>query len=112
LGFDPVVHLDGPIDTVTSQSVATNLLAVLHEALSNVARHAHATAVQVSISAGPESISLEVRDNGVGLDNRQRNGNGLRNIKQRAQHLGGSSVVTPNGERGTLMHWTVPSTQP
>ena len=39
LGFEPAVHFDGPIDTVVSADIAGELLAVLREALSNVARH-------------------------------------------------------------------------
>ena len=50
LGFDPMVRFDGPIDTAVDDSLADELFAVLREALTNVARHAHAHAVEVSIA--------------------------------------------------------------
>ena len=45
LGFEPSVQFDGPVDTVASADVTESLVAVLREASSNVARHAHATTV-------------------------------------------------------------------
>ena len=43
LGFDPAVRFDGPVDTIITNKVGDHLLAVLREALSNVAHHAQAT---------------------------------------------------------------------
>jgi signal transduction histidine kinase len=108
IGFDPVVHFDGPIDAVTTDDAGTNLVAVLREALSNVARHAHATNVDVSVSATTRAVVLEVRDNGVGLADGRRTGDGLGNIADRAQQLGGSSLIGPAPDRGTLLRWSVP----
>ena len=77
LGFDPTVRFDGPVDTIISNKVGDHLLAVLREALSNVAHHAQATTVQVTVAAGANLV-LRVEDNGVGLpEDRRRPGNGL-----------------------------------
>jgi signal transduction histidine kinase len=51
LGFEPAVAFDGPIDALVPTYVAGHLLAVLHEALSNVARHSGATRVDVTVRA-------------------------------------------------------------
>src|SRR5690606_13967824 len=49
LGFDPRVLLDGPVDTAVDERTGTELLATLREALSNVARHARASRVEVAV---------------------------------------------------------------
>jgi nitrate/nitrite-specific signal transduction histidine kinase len=65
LGFDPHVLFDGPVDSAPD-AVATDLLAVLREALANVARHAGAHQVDVEIIADSELV-LRVTDDGQGL---------------------------------------------
>lgn len=47
LGFTPRLQTEGPVDTIVSAELRPHLLAVTREALSNVARHAHATSVEV-----------------------------------------------------------------
>src|SRR6185295_505386 len=53
LGFEPRLQFDGPIETIDDQ-IAEHLVPVLREALSNVARHAHAHNVRVSVSVGDD----------------------------------------------------------
>lgn len=61
LGFRPEVRFEGPVDTAIPLEVAAHLLAVAREALSNAARHAHASRVEVVVSAGDEAV-LVVED--------------------------------------------------
>lgn len=107
LGFDPVVQLEGPIDTAVTEEVGEHVLAVLREALSNVARHADATGVEVRLSAGSE-LELEILDDGSGLRPDRRSGSGLRNMARRAADLGGRCEVGPGSRRGTRVRWVVP----
>src|SRR5438874_1514378 len=65
LGFLPEVTFDGPVDTLVDDDVGRDMLSTLREALSNVARHAGATTVAVSIGAGRDLV-LRVEDNGRG----------------------------------------------
>ena len=67
LGFDPEVRFRGPIDHAIDDSLATELLATLREALSNVARHARAGRVEVELAAEDGSLHLRVTDDGVGV---------------------------------------------
>ena len=60
------VRFDGPVDTM-DDSVVTNLLATLREALTNVMRHASADEVQVEVRVQDENVTLHVVDDGVGL---------------------------------------------
>ena len=86
LKFRPRLELQGPVGSRVSDDVAPHLLAVLGEALSNAARHAGATRVDVRISA-EDQLELVVADDGGGLPADVRE-SGLRNIRDRAVQLG------------------------
>ena len=80
LGFEPAIHFEGPVDQV-EQSLAEHVLAVQREALSNVARHAHASTAQVSIVLSDGWLSLIVADDGVGPGERSGGGRGMVNME-------------------------------
>ena len=107
LKFRPTLQLEGPVRTLVGDDTAPHLLAVLGEALSNASRHARATNVAVSISAGNE-LRLVVADDGEGFAPDVRE-SGLRSMRERAERLGGSCVVESSGA-GTTVSWTVPLT--
>jgi signal transduction histidine kinase len=109
LGFHPGVRFDGPVDTVVPNDVCHVVVAVLREALSNVARHAHASRVEVAISAG-DRLTVVVQDDGRGPgEGPQTPGNGLRNLRRRAERLGGTFAIGPGLDgRGTRVEWQVP----
>ena len=109
LGFEPHLRCVGPIDSIPQQ-VADHLFPTLREALSNVARHAQASAASVLISVD-EQLRLCVEDNGVGMADETRPGNGLRNAAARAAELGGTYRATPGSRGGTTLEWTVPLSQ-
>ncbi|MGE5288208.1 MAG: PAS domain S-box protein [Micromonosporaceae bacterium] len=105
LGFAPDVSLDGPVSDVPDD-VCTQLLPVIREALTNIARHAGASAASVTLSAGPELV-LRISDNGRGLGDVTRM-SGLRNMRERAQILDGAFEVTSEPGAGTQLVWRVP----
>ncbi|MCW2901536.1 MAG: sensor signal transduction histidine kinase [Streptosporangiaceae bacterium] len=107
LGFAPSVRLDGLLDTAVDEEVEDHLVAVLHEALSNVSRHAQASHVSVSVDVGDTDLVLQVEDDGVGIPAQGRR-SGLRNLADRAQTLGGSFVIRRREGGGTLLRWRAP----
>ena len=110
LGFEPHVRLDGPLDLAVGDDVATNLLATLREALSNVVRHAAATHVEVSVALIDGDVVAMVSDDGTGIVGPPREaGRGLANMARRAEDLAGSVVfgAGPDG-RGTAVTWRAP----
>lgn len=109
LGFTPMVRTSGPVDTAVPKEVAEQLLAVLREALSNVARHAEADAAVVEVEATAGTVMLRVADNGKGLP-ADRHESGLRNARRRAADNGGSLRLLPEEPHGTVLEWTVPVT--
>jgi signal transduction histidine kinase len=108
LGFTPTLEFAGPVDTVATEAVVTELLAVLRETLSNVARHAHATQTSISVTAATGVMTLMVTDDGVGIPEGPSRGNGLRNLRSRAVRLGGQASVRPGPAGGTVVEWCVP----
>ncbi len=108
LGFEPRLLMDGPIDTGIDSRVGNELVATLREALSNVARHAQASRVEVDVIVDGD-VSLAVIDDGVGPPGPEtRRGNGLTNMTSRAEHLGGTLEITEGSSGGTLLRWRVP----
>jgi signal transduction histidine kinase len=107
LGFSPVVRSSGPVDTLVTGTVTEQLLAVLREALSNVARHAGARSAKVELSAAAGSVTLTVSDDGRGLP-AQRHESGLSNARRRAVDLNGSFTLTAGDDGGTVLRWRVP----
>jgi len=107
LGFRPVLDTSGPVDSAVPEDIVPEILAVLREALSNVARHALAGSVRVSVRAADGQVMVCVEDDGVGTDPDRARG-GLLNLRDRAQDLGGTFEVLPTPDGGTRVDWRVP----
>jgi signal transduction histidine kinase len=110
LGHTPEVRTSGPVDSAVPDPVREQLLPVLREALSNVARHAQATRTEVEVRVTGQELDLTVLDDGVGLDPDDRQESGLRNARRRATGLGGTVELAPREPRGTVFSWRVPLT--
>jgi two-component system, NarL family, sensor histidine kinase DevS len=107
LGFVPTMTYTGSLELLPEPAV-DHLLAVLTEALSNVARHAEATEAHVTLGCEPDRITLLVADDGRGIGLAQRS-SGLGNMRQRAERLGGTFRCWDNHPRGTVLEWAVPT---
>nr|WSZ99218.1 GAF domain-containing protein [Streptomyces sp. NBC_00857] len=107
LGFTPSLRMEGLVDTDVTQEVSDHVVAVLSEALSNVARHAHATGAEVSLVVREGRLTLTVADNGSGVTPGGHRG-GLENLASRAESLGGEMTITAPATGGTRLMWTVP----
>jgi signal transduction histidine kinase len=107
LGFAPSVRMEGLIDTHVSRETADHLMAVLSEALTNIARHARADRAAVALETDGREIRLTVTDNGVGLPEGGRR-SGLRNMAERAEQLGGALHTRSPDGGGTELEWRVP----
>ncbi len=111
LGFAPSLRVDGPVESVLSDEIVPEMLASMREALGNVARHAAATSVDISIVVDGDSVVMTVIDDGVGPPDpvvQPRHGNGLLNLRARASMLGGICRLGPGQSRGSVLSWSVP----
>ena len=109
LGFAPALRMSGRLDDVPADA-AEHLVGALREALSNAARHANASKVEVTIEAGLQ-LTLVVRDNGTGMK-RVEHRSGLANLAERAELLGGSLRTGAANGGGTELEWRVPLQAP
>ncbi len=112
LGFAPSLRLGAGLGAEVSQEVAEQALAALREALSNAARHAGASQVDVIVDVDPDGILVvQVTDNGTGLPPGGRR-SGLGNLAMRAEKLGGELRLGPADPAapspGTRLQWRVP----
>lgn len=97
-------------DLRLDRSLATAVYRIFQESLTNVARHAGATQVEVSLRVAEGNIRLEVADDGVGLSELALRGEslGLVGMRERARRFGGDCVVSHRLPRGTIVTMTVP----
>ena len=109
LGFDVRVIFEGPVDTVVSDEVADHVLAIIREALTNVARHARATEATVLLGVEGSRCRLQISDNGRGMGGTDTlgGGRGMGNMSRRAEELHGHLEVSANRGGGTLLDFTL-----
>jgi signal transduction histidine kinase len=105
LGFTASVSFTVPPGPGPDETLAHDILAVTREALSNCARHAHATAVTVAMALQDELITLDVTDNGCGIGTPVRS-SGLASMRRRAENNGGTLLITAPASGGTRLTWT------
>ncbi len=105
-GPTPSVRFEGPVDILDDRT-AFELLAILREMLSNVARHSGATRVDVRVVSGDE-FRLAVTDNGIGIGVDPGGGRGLANMAHRARALGGTFSASAAAGGGTVVECRIP----
>ncbi len=91
---------------------AEQLRQLVHEAFSNILRHAAATCVRVRLRISQRRLDLEIRDDGLGFDPAREaasaRGNGLANMRRRAELLGGRLDLQSAPGQGTGLSLTMP----
>ena len=114
LGFAPRIQVDwedAATATLVDPTLSDDVVAVVRELLSNVARHADATAVTVAISAPPGRFIVTITDDGVGPAGATKRHSGTSNLANRAIRRQGTftlAPVRPGYERpGTAAEWNV-----
>jgi signal transduction histidine kinase len=92
-----------PPERVISAEVRHNLFLAMKEALHNVVRHAHASEVQLNAAVTDEALTLTIKDNGEGFERASNNSteDGLRNMRQRMDEIGGRFSVESRPGAGT-----------
>jgi signal transduction histidine kinase len=104
--LQPTVRMSGAVDSLVSDELAADLVAVVREAVSNVARHSGATHVTVTLDVADEVV-VEVVDDGRGIEERVAR-SGLRNLEDRARRRGGEASVERLPDGGTRLRWCAP----
>ncbi|GAA1517634.1 sensor histidine kinase [Kribbella lupini] len=110
-GVDVRVQVHGTPVSLGSE-VETALLRTTRGALANVLEHSAATTAVVTLTYQPDSVVLDVRDDGQGLTDRAPadpdRGRGLAGIRERLSHLGGTLVLESEPGEGTALAASIP----
>ena len=112
LSFAPSLRLGPGLPEQVTGEIGEHVLAALREALSNAARHAQASRVDIIVEVAEDGmLTVQVTDDGVGIPDGGRR-SGLRNLADRASELGGELHLGPADEGadrpGTRLDWRVP----
>ena len=97
-------------ELVLDDALSITLFRILQEALTNVLRHAAAGKVTVSLHRDGNELTLEVHDDGIGLQSRTDAAptHGLRGMHERVRQLGGQLVIGSQAQQGTALEVTLP----
>jgi len=107
LGSTPSITFEGAVDALATEVVSEQVVATLRELLSNAMRHANATSLAVNVQILESNLVLTVIDDGVGIP-AQAQLSGLKNLRVRAEALGGSFDISRQNPKGTVARWAVP----
>lgn len=105
LAQKPWLSFEGPVDLVIVDGLADDVLAVIREALTNIARHASATKVSVVVAIRRSRVEIDVSNDGAGTPSARRSG--LANLRERATRRGGGATFETDSGTATL-RWCVP----
>jgi signal transduction histidine kinase len=100
-------------DLECSPSHGLALLRVLEEGLRNIAAHAQASNVDLIIDDNDELLMLTLKDDGIGLHGSGQTNlalHGLRLVRERVRHLGGTLILAQNTGRGASLTVALPKT--
>jgi signal transduction histidine kinase len=98
-----------PVDARAPVEIETACFRIVQEAMSNVARHARARRVEVTLTAQDVALEVTVRDDGVGFNlERLRTGLGLVGMGERAELVGGSLDIESVPGAGTTVRARFP----
>jgi PAS domain S-box-containing protein len=103
------IEIDRAIEAHLTTNVGEDVVALVRETLSNAAKHSQANLVTVIVSTSGDTLNVEVVDDGIGFDpTALTGGQGLRNLRNRAEHIGGRCTITSAPGNGTRTQFTIP----
>jgi signal transduction histidine kinase len=100
-----------PAETKFDIDISTTMFRIFQEILTNVARHARATRVDIELGLSDAEVSLEVVDNGVGIQDHEMTAKkslGLLGMQERALLFGGDVSITGSAGHGTRVAVKIP----
>jgi signal transduction histidine kinase len=104
-GLRSSVQFIGPLSVIDAE-LADHAEAVVREAVSNALRHAAATTLSIRVVVD-DDLSIEVSDNGRGITSPVTE-SGLRNLRERAERVGGEFTIAGAAQGGTTLRWSAP----
>ncbi|AGW41075.1 two-component system sensor protein [Leifsonia xyli subsp. cynodontis DSM 46306] len=108
LSHAPRITFSGPIDLTLTGTLADDVVAVVREALANMARHANADHAEISVTVTAEQVIITVDDDGDGISPTATRSSGTANLAHRAAEHGGTFSLSDGPDGGTRVRWAVP----
>jgi signal transduction histidine kinase len=103
------LEIEGETNRTISAERRGHVFQITNEALSNVARHARARKVEMSLTYTPDELRLRIADDGVGMSlGTIQGGHGLRNMSERTRLLEGTLDIDSAPKQGVTVTLTVP----
>ncbi len=103
------------IDSIFDMQQEVNIYRIVQESLNNVIKHSKATAVKFTVTKSEKTISIYLKDNGVGFDFTERYNDfkslRLKTLKERTRYLNGIMKVNSHTGKGTTLEFIIPITQ-
>lgn len=108
-GVPVTVQLDGALNELPD-SHRTCIYRVVQEALTNCARHAHATEIRITVHGDANAVTMTIQDNGLGFSTAESRGKGLGliGVEERVRELGGQVAVVSHPGKGTVLTAEIP----
>ncbi len=94
-----------------NNKIVNALYRIAQEATNNIIKHAMATVASIQVFQGRNFIELKVEDNGVGIEEKESNGMGMKNMEERAKLLGGRFQIHSEAGIGTNIIVNIPIEQ-
>jgi len=90
--------------------VRFNLLSIFREAITNIIKHSGAKKIKIEVSVSDKGLEMKICDNGIGFDPEANSAGhyGLKNMKKRAEEIGGILNISSAKDRGTEIHLILP----
>jgi signal transduction histidine kinase len=94
-----------------NKNLSTSLFRIFQEALTNVARHAKATEIEIALQFEPDDLIMTIQDNGIGIDPEQLHNSdslGLLGIRERINFWKGRLIINGEPHTGTTLKTYIP----
>jgi two-component system CheB/CheR fusion protein len=94
-----------------NKAINTTIYRIFQEAMTNIARHANATAVKVNLVEEDNIVTLRVIDNGQGISEKSKNNGsslGITGMRERAEIIGGTFTIKKHENKGTIVEVSIP----
>lgn len=93
-----------------SMDIRRELFLIFKEAVNNAARHSECEQIEIDFRVAGSEIFMQIKDNGRGFDSlTEPQGNGLLNMKTRAEKIGGQFGIETESEHGTIIKIRIPN---
>jgi signal transduction histidine kinase len=103
------INIDNEANTrITDITVRKNIVFITKEAINNVVKYSKATTLFVTLHLEPGSATLSICDNGIGFEPKHHGGNGIANMKRRAEEIAGEWKLETAPMLGTRISIKIP----